>query len=209
LGIDSSAVQPADMMDCHEAAQFVMSPEHMKQIWNTWRKDAGSWMRPSSKRHYDWCVEQRLRKNAHDLLHSSFSTYLFQLSGCKFLLHKFIELPIISSSFGSAAFPAAQLVDLVNAFEDHKKAKDYRKAVEDSQGREAGRSRLSRQIRLAQWEYARGRNLSMQKVIEFSDLDAYQQQLIDNFKSGHSADKLDRLLAQKKTPYRGAGAEVL
>ena len=45
-------------------------------------------------------------------------------------------------------------------------------------------------------------------MIEYSDLDADQQQLIEDFETRRSGAVLDNLLAQKKTPYKGAGAET-
>ena len=45
-------------------------------------------------------------------------------------------------------------------------------------------------------------------MIEYSDLDADQQQLIEDFETRRSGAGLDNLLAQQKTPYKGAGAET-
>jgi len=202
------AEQPDDM---------VMGPDDMKEIFNTWRKDVRSWMRPSTLTNYDYWVGQGRQQRAHQTAKSAFNTYLFQLSGCKFLLHKFIELPIISLSLtGGVGQPArhlgTHLGDLVLAFEEHKKPPEYQDAVKRSQALQAHQHRLSCEIWWAQWNYTQGRKLSIQKaagLIECSDLDADQQQLLKDFETRHSADALDKLLAQKKTPYRGAGAEAI
>ena len=195
---------------------MVMGPDDMKKIFNTWRKNVRSWMRSSSLEKYDGFVERGNNQAAHLLAKKIFNTHLFQLSGCKFLLHKFIELPIISlSSEGGVGEPARvlgiHLCDLVLAFEDHKKTRQYEEAVKRSRASHAHRQRLSREIWWAQWNYTQGRKLSIQKdagVIEYSDLDADQQQLIEDFETRRSGAVLDNLLAQKKTPYKGAGAET-
>ena len=85
-----------------------------------------------------------------------FSTYLFQLSGCKFLLHKLIELPLICS----VEQPAAILNDLLDAFHEHKRTKEYRDAVQRSKKNQANQQRLSKQVWLAQCKYSEGRKLS-------------------------------------------------
>ena len=87
---------------------------------------------------------------------SGFSTYLFQLSGCKFLLHKLIELPLICS----VEHPAAILNDLLDAFDEHKRTKAYRDAVQSSKKKQANQQRLSKQVWLAQCKYSEGRKLS-------------------------------------------------
>ena len=71
----------------------VMGSEDMKIIYNTWRKDVQSWMRPSTLEMYYWWLGERRNQQAHRFAARFFNTYLFQLSGCKFLLHKLIKLP--------------------------------------------------------------------------------------------------------------------
>jgi hypothetical protein len=73
---ESSAPQPDLTVGQQHSAQ-----DDMKEFYNTWRRDVGSWMRPSDKEYYDWCVEQGRRQEAHQLAKRKFSAYLFQLSG--------------------------------------------------------------------------------------------------------------------------------
>ena len=84
----------------------------MKAIYNRWRWDAESWMNPQALMKYKQLFDSGKNSAAQQLGKSAFSTYLFQLSGSKFLLHKLIQLPIlpqctIKQSPGSAEPPAA------------------------------------------------------------------------------------------------------
>ena len=84
----------------------------MKAIYNRWRWDAESWMNPQALMKYKQLLDSGKNSAAQQLGKSAFSTYLFQLSGSKFLLHKLIQLPIlpqctIKQSPGSAEPPAA------------------------------------------------------------------------------------------------------
>ena len=81
------------------------------------------------------------KHKAHQLARSRFSTFVFQLSGCKFLLHTLIELPIIpqieSNSVGqpvatvledsnSVGQPVATVLeDLISSYEKHKDTPQY------------------------------------------------------------------------------------
>ena len=175
-----------------------------------------SWMRPSTLEKYYWWLGERRNQKAHQIAKHAFNLYLFQLSGCKFLLHKFIELPIIFfSRGGNVGDPARRmgthLNDLLIAYDAHKETEEYQNAVERSRRRAAGRCRLSHDIRWMQYALAQGRKLSIQKNagdIDIFDLDTDQQQLIEDFETRRSRDALDKLLAQKKLPYRGTGSET-
>ena len=150
----------------------------MKEIYNTWRQDVQSWMRPSTLDTYKEHERNHRWQKAHQLGKTAFSTYLFHLSGCKFLLHKLIELPLISlSSAGSAERPAAILTELIDAYEEHKKTQQYQDAVRVAGQHQAGQLRLSRQVWWAQYNYTQGRKLSQKvrdKDINFLDLADWQ-----------------------------------
>ena len=99
---------------------------------------------------------------AQKLGKTAFSTYLFQLSGSKFLLHKLIQLPILAQCSmeqnpGSAAPPAALhflgpvLMKCITDFQEHKKTKEYKQAVARAEKRDSAGRRLSQQI----WEQSR------------------------------------------------------
>ena len=111
-----------------------MTNEDMKEIYNEWRKDVQSWMRESTLATYEELNHSCRHQEAHQLGKRTFSAYLFQLSGCKFLLHKLIELPLISqSSADSAEQPVTTLLaDLINSYEEHKTTSKYQEAVRRS-----------------------------------------------------------------------------
>ena len=152
-------------------------------------------------------------QKAHQLAKSRFSTFLFQLSGCKFLLHKLIELPLIpqisSSSVGQSI--ATVLVDLISSYEEHKTTAQYQEAMRRSQKQQEGQKRLSHELWWAQYHYTKGRFLAAKVkdgMLKFDGLDSREQELVEAFETRRSARALDRLLDQKRPPYRGAGPEI-
>ena len=67
-----------------------------------------------------------------------------------------------------------------------------------------------KQIWWAQYDYTQGKALAMQVKdgsLQFESLNAKQQELVEAFETRRSAKALDRLLKQKRPPYRGAGPE--
>ena len=61
------------------------------------------------------------------------------------------------------------------------------------------------------YRYTKGRTLATKVqdgIVNFHDLDSEEQQLVEAFETRQSAKALDRLLEQKRPPYRGAGIEV-
>ena len=67
----SSAAQPAS----HNG----VSCAKMKEFYNTWRADVGSWMGESTLARYHELVDGGQRQAAHQLSRSAFARYLFQL----------------------------------------------------------------------------------------------------------------------------------
>jgi hypothetical protein len=196
-----------------------MDPDvDMKEIFNTWREDVESWMKPRTLETYRHLEQKSLFQEAHQLGKKTFSTYLFQLSGCKFLLHKLIQLPLIRSSpagtVRSVEQPAAILMQLLNAYEEHKQTQQYQKAIRRNKEHQVGRLRLSQHIWWAQYNYSQGRKLSdmvKDNTCKFDDLTAKDQQLVEDFETRRSARTLDELLGQKafkQQPYRGPGTET-
>jgi hypothetical protein len=198
-----------------------MDDDDMKEIYNTWRKDVQSWMRGSTLAMHEEMERRGLWQDAHQLGKSSFSTYLFQLSGCKFLVHILIQLPIISSSLPNSphdSYHIPEIADILNelidAYEDHLSTPQYAKARLLSKQHQAGQLRLSQKVWWAQYNYSQGRKLSClirDADINFYDLAPWKQKLVEEFDSRRSAKALDRALHQKafmQQPYRGAGTEV-
>ena len=115
----------------------------MRAIYNRWRWDAESWMNPQTLMKYKQLLASGKNSAAQQLGKTAFSTYLFQLSGSKFLLHKLIQLPIlpqctmVQSSRGAEP-PAALhpfgsvLMKCVTDLQEHKETDAYKAAVERS-----------------------------------------------------------------------------
>ena len=187
-----------------------INEEDMKAIYNGWRHDVQSWMQDSTLEIYEEHMRNHQHQQAHQLGKKAFNTYLFQLSGCKFLLHKLIQLPLISTD--SVEQPVGPvLVDLIYAYEEHKRTPQYHDARKRSAEHQAGQKRLSNQIWWAQYNYTQGRKLSLQVQagdVDFFALGCEKQQLVDEFDTRRSAKALDRLLEQDRPSYRGAGSEV-
>ena len=198
-----------------------MDDDDMKEIFNTWRKDVQSWMRGSTLAKHEEMERCGLWQDAHQLGKSSFSTYLFQLSGCKFLVHILIRLPIISSSLPNSphdGYHIPEIADILNelidAYEDHLRTPQYAEAILLSKQHQAGQLSLSQKVWWAQYNYSQGRKLSClirDTDINFNDLAPWKQKLVEEFDTRRSAKALDRALEQKsfrQQPYRGAGTEV-
>ena len=103
------------------------------------------------------------------------------------------------------------LMDLVSAYQDHRRTSQYRAAVRRSEEDQADQKRFSNKIWWAHFNYAQGRKLAIQvrdDVVDFNDLSSKQQQLVNDFDDGHAARTLDELLAQQRPPYREAGSDV-
>ena len=187
--------------------------EDMRKIFNTWRAQPEEWMHGDTLEKYYRMLYWGQNQTAHQLAKSVFNTFLFQQSGCKFLLHKLIELPIISQIHSnSVGRPVATLLmELLDSYEEHKTTREYKTVVQRSQKHQKIQKRLSCEIWSAHYRYKKGRTLSIQvqdKSLNFHDLDSEEQKLVEDFDSRRSARALDLLLEQKRPPYRGAGIEV-
>ena len=63
---------------------------------------------------------------------------------------------------------------------------------------------------MVSYRYTKGRFLATKLqdgMLNFYDLDSKEQELVNAFESQQSAKSLDRLLEQKRPPYRGVGTE--
>ena len=171
-------------------AEYVMDPADMKEIYNTWRINVESWMRPSTLTKYRKMKELRQNQQAHQLGKQAFSSYIFQISGCKFLLHKLIELPLISAMIedGSAEQSTAIALNmLINAYEEHKKSKQYAQTLRQSTQHQDGQRRLSGQVWRAQYNLTQGIKLAARVLddeVDFLQLPAWQQQLLEDYDCG-------------------------
>ena len=142
-------------------------------------------MHRDTLRIFDDLIDRGQKQAAHQLARSRFSTLLFQLSGCKFLLHKLIQLPLVHAiSHSSAARPAdpsciGGLMDLIKAYEEHKTTLEYKEAVQLPQEHQESQRRLSHKLWWAQYNYTKGKSLSAQvkdKSFDLFALDATDQE---------------------------------
>ena len=107
-----------------------LDDDSMKQMYNDWRSQPWTWMATASYNEWQALKESGKNQAAHQLAKHRFSTFLFQLSGSKFLFHQLIQLPLVqqlsatSGSVGEHAFDI--LLDLIVAYEKHKTTKEYR-----------------------------------------------------------------------------------
>ena len=184
----------------------------MTRMMNAWQADVASWMNPSNQEEY-WALLRTHRQAAHQYTRSRFTTYCFQISGCRFLLNMLIKLPIVRMH--SAARPAsstsAAIRDLLEAFEQHKQTEQYRKAVQASAKRMDSKERLSRQKWWAKANLERGKTLAEQRddmSLCFYDLDLEDQNLITKYDSGKAERILRDLQAEKSPVYRGTHVEA-
>ena len=186
--------------------------EEMKTMINAWRKDVDSWMNPKTLDQYH---KKKTQQEKHLLSKSRFSTYQFHIAGCKFLLSKFIEYPIIAqletplSGLGSAAQPAETVRRLLDSYEKHKKTDAYKTAVEASERKSKDRMRLSQQIWRIACEVGQGNRIRRKLEngnINDDDLDGAQQELINRLEENE--DELQKLRKQHLPVYRGAWAHV-
>ena len=84
---------------------------------------------------YDNHLGQGQYNAAQQIAKRCFNTYLLQLAGLKFLLHKLIQLPILAQC--SAEQPASaqmqvSLMNYINDLQEHKQTPEYQAAVERS-----------------------------------------------------------------------------
>ena len=130
-----------------------MGVDDRKAIYNAWRAHPEEWMRMSTYEEYKAMLYYGRKQKAHQLAKSAFSLFLFQQSGCKFLLHMLIELPIITQiPSNSVERPVATvLMELLNSYGKHKTTSQYQEAVRRSQQHQKFQKRLSHECWWAQY----------------------------------------------------------
>ena len=189
--------KPAELKNLH------LGEEEMEYIYNTWRKDVQSWMREDAVARHGKVPKQQARQ----IEKHAFDRYLFYLSGCKFLLHALIRLPIIHDSVEQPVSDGDEepvddvLCAFIKAYEDHKRTPDYRQAAETFIRKVENQRRLDRRIWWAQYNYQQGKQLSFMVkdfAVDFHALTTEEQSLVEDFDTRRAGDKLDRLVAQKR-----------
>ena len=190
----------------HEPAELnnlYLGEDEMKYIYDTWRKDVQSWMREDTRATHGRASKQE----ALQIEKRAFASYLFDISGCEFLLHFLIKLPIILDSVEQPVSHSDEkpvgdvLCALINAYEDHKCTPEYRRAVETSLKKQEDHGRLNRRIWWAQYNYQQGAKLSrmlQQSVVSSDDLTSVEQSLVEDFDTSRARYELEGLLEQKR-----------
>ena len=167
-----------------------------------------SWMNPQNLETY-WRLSQHKQQQMRQ---KRFSAFRQHLSGCKFLLHKLIQLPIIDQCNATTSDSAAQPASIMTWIEDmrvHMESAEYKAAVEQSRKKAKDHQRLSKQICNAQWNVGKGKELSQRaKDGDWKKLKPWEQELVEKYDTGRLEKELQALLDQKTPIYRGVGVSV-
>ena len=169
-----------------------IEPDGMRNIFNNWRAHPEKWMKNSTLAKHKEMLRSGRKQDAHKLAKKCFNAYLFHLSGCKFLLHKLIELPLVNQiASNNVEQPVATILeDLMNSYEEHKNTPQYSEAVKRSKNNQEGQKRLSHKIWWAQYEYTQGRSLATKVQsgeLQLENLNENDQKLVEAFESRQSA----------------------
>ena len=191
---------------CHSAAQPVLDMEHeiadkdMQNMYNDWRWDVKSWMNEEKRKIYN-DLRWKRPGDASELLKEAFDTYLLQLSGSKFLLHKVIQLPIIAQCTATPSDSAERPASLLNCINDmhvYMQSNEYKAEVRIAEKRIKDDRRLSNQIWKANWWLARGKELSMTAGNgDCSQLKKWERRLANQYDDGKLERSLKDLLNQR------------
>ena len=158
-------------------AALKFTEEDMKEIMNSWRLDVESWMQASTLARY------HVSPKWHQIGKSAFSTFLQQLSGCKFLLRRLIASPLLAEGAGVAQPGAVEnpqtLRDLTQEWIAHKNSEEHKKAVQSSQPRR-DQEKLSKRLHQAQVWCKQGAKLLRQvkdSSVDWCDLSENQHSI--------------------------------
>jgi len=147
-------------------------------MYNNWEKNVDSWMGEDNLRKHYTFLDQGRKQKAHQLAHRAFHAYLFQLSGCRYLLQMLLQLPILPQC--SAAQPAfgevPALTTMIADLEEHQQTPRYQAAVAQSTKRSSEHSRLSQQIWQQSKQVAKAKALSRKaRLSSWHDLTQEEQ----------------------------------
>ena len=205
-------IATASRLDQSSLSHHRATDLEMKEMINAWRNDVASWMCISTQDVY-WNLKRKRSQHALQFTESRFTTYCFQISGSRFLLHKLIELPIVR--VGSAARPAssssAAIKDLLMALQHHKETDQYKNEVLASTKRLDSKERTSQQIWWARANLERGKTLAKQRdagSLSFFDLGCKDQELVEKYDGGKAERILCSLQAARSPVYRGTHVEA-
>ena len=165
-------------LDDSQLCRHRATESQMKEMMNAWRKDVKTWMCPDSQAEYFTLTRPQGRQQ---FAKKRFTTHCFQISGCRYLLNKLIELPLVHNTNHNTAPVLRQFLE---DFKEHKNTDKYRDAVNRSKKNLAEQKRLSDRIWWARRNLERGRILSTQVAagsVAFFDLTWEDQELVEAF----------------------------
>ena len=202
---------------CHRAAQPVLDMEHeieekdMQIMYNDWQWHVNSWMNEGTLTIYNDLRWNR-PEEASQLVKEGFNTYLLQLAGSKFLLHKLIQLPIIAQCNATPSDSAEQPASLMKCINDlhvYMQTDEYKALLTIAQKRTHEDRRLGREIWKANWWLARGKEFSLRAQNgEDPPLKQWERKLANQYDDGELERRLKDLLNQRKPRYRSFGASA-
>ena len=192
---------------CHSAAQPVLDMEHeiadkdMQIMYNDWQWHVNSWMNEGTLTIYNDLRWNR-PEEASQLVKEAFNTYLLQLAGSKFLLHKLIQLPIIAQCNATPSDSAEQPASLMKCINDlhvYMQTDEYKALLTVARKRTHADRRLDREICKANRWLARGKEFSLRAQNgEDSPLKQWERILANEYDDGKLERCLKDLLNQQK-----------
>ena len=188
------------------------TPYEMKEMWKEWQYNVVLWMKKENQDEY-WRKRRIRTQDGHQYRRSCFSTYCFQISGCRFLLGMLIQLPIVrvDSAERPVSCTSSAIRELLVALEKHKQTAKYKAAKLTSAERMDKQDRLSKQIWWAKANLERGRSLAEHRdvgTIPWDDFDEVEQGLVVQYDSKKLERILEDLQAQRSPIYRGTSVEA-
>ena len=174
-----------------------------------------SWMKEANIRKHRAFLARGQNQKAHHLEKGGFTTYCFQLSGSKYMLHMLLQLPILAQLMYQLDDLEPELVEVpaltqwITDLQEHKKIAEYRDAVARSEKRSSDHRRLSQQIWQQSRQLSKARALSRKADIGLWDaLTQEEQDLVEAYDGGRLERELQDLVSQKTPLYRGVAASV-
>ena len=183
------------------SADAIFSNHDIQEIHREWMEE-GSLMNSDTAGEYHKLPQSRQRgdgQKAHQMRRQAFSAFLFQVIGNKHVLLAAIQHPVFSAAqpeavFSSAEQPAAILQGFMNAWEEEKMTKEYKKRVEISERRTEERTRLKKAAHEARRDLVQGRTINYaiaRSDRTWADLCDLEKALLDDFNSGKLQKRRD------------------
>ena len=149
----------------------------------------------------------------HDLRKSRFSTLRFHIAGCKFLLSKLIEYPIIAQLSDTVGQPAGEhvrsMLQLLHSYREHQQTEEYKTAVKQSQKQSRDKTRVSKQIWWMAYYVEQGNRIH--RALEAGDRNDEDLNEDEPWTYEHLNEneyQLQKLRSQQLPLYRGAWAHL-